>query len=355
VVIYAPSVNAIFWLQNYDRTSAHGNVHRINVDQGANGTWDCFYDFSPQALPGASPGDWFDWQDLVLGSNSLYHTANVFNQVGDLTRTVIQRLPLSQMAACVPRSMINVFNVFSSASSALSFFRATHGAGTTIYWGAHVSTSTLRIFGLAEGCSSVSCISINDRSVDPWIESNRVSQPSTCPGPDNLDWCGRSTGNILGAYVANGVIGFLWNATQGGGFPYPHVRFARFRESDRSLLSQGQIWNPRFAFLYPSVAVNSRGHLGGTILTGGGDFFPSCNAWIADDINGGGLEPLDLHNVVSGTSGPVENVSGDYLTARPHAVFPNTWIGTCFSLQGGGRNTNARPRFVWFGRQRDTP
>ena len=65
--------------------------------------------------------------------------------------------------------------------------------------------------------------------------------------------------------------------------------------------------------------------------------------------------PLDVKLVIASTDGQNLNQSGDYLASRPHSPDSNTWVATCLSLQGGSSNSNARPRFVWFGRERDTP
>jgi hypothetical protein len=341
IVIYEPSRDALFYLQQYI-ADAGGNTHRINVDQGGDGTFDCSYDFTPQNLD-RPDGDWFDFPELTLGTNSLYHTSNIFDQTNPFAQAaMISRYPLDQIASCqgFDFSFFVATNRFS--------FRATHGAGNTVYWGAHSTTRSMRIYRWAESSGTIFW---DNRGISAWS-----SATGTCPGPDGRDWCGRADGRILGAYVANGVIGFMWNAAQGGGFAFPHVQIARFRESDRTLIDQVQIWNPELAWQYPSVGVNTSGDIAGTILWGGGNFFPNCAAWIADDVNSGTLAPLETYAVVNSNSGPTGNRSGDYLASRPHwPDFTNSWIGTCFSLQGGGANRNARPRYAWFGRERDLP
>jgi len=156
-------------------------------------------------------------------------------------------------------------------------------------------------------------------------------------------------------WVANGVIGFMWNVAEGGAFPFPYVKITQFQESNRSLIGEPVIWSDVIAWAYPSVGVNARGHIGGTIFAGGGSIVPWCQAWIADDFNGGVLAPLENYNIVQSTDGPLSNVWGDYLRSRPHSTATNTWSATGYSLQGGGANSNARPRYVWFGRERDMP
>jgi hypothetical protein len=341
VTLYDPSHNAIFWLQQYIEDTTTG-TQRINVDMGADGSFDCAYDFTPQDL-GEPPGRSYDFPDLVLGANYLYHTSNI-GSIGSpfVTEAMISRYPLDSIAACT----IPLNYGFLLLTDYLSL-RPTHGAGTTMYWGTHISTSSLRIYRWDEGSGTIYW---DDRSITTWADGG-----GTCAGPDGRDWCGRADGRILAAYVADGVIGFLWNSAQHGAFPYPYVRMARFDESTRNLIDQPVVWSPSIAWQYPSVAVNGRGDLGGTILAGGGAFYPQCQAWIADDINSGVFQPLENAQVVASDSGPDENKSGDYLTSRPHSPLSNTWVATCFSLQGGGADSHARPRYVWFGRERDAP
>jgi hypothetical protein len=108
------------------------------------------------------------------------------------------------------------------------------------------------------------------------------------------------------------------------------------------------------------VGVNTRGHLGGTIFYGptGAQSKPAGAAWIADDYNGVSLQPLTNRFIIASTHAPTKGTrpteqGGDYLRTRPHSGHPNTWIGSIFSQQGGSTGSFARPRFTWFGRERD--
>ncbi len=361
VTLYDPVRNARYWLQDYIPDATTG-THRINVDANGDGTWDCAYDFNPQQV-GFSAGHYYDFPDLVLGQSFLYHTANVFNRDGTCSGgtcttgrvgtscsfdlqcdtfagTVLSRYPINGLATCS-------LGPYQSAvvTDGHGSFRATHNAGPTVFWASHNSTSSIRIYRWDE--SNPTTYFFDDVAINAW---NNDAQ--TCPGSDGTDWCRRSDSRILGAYLANGVLGFMWNASQGGPFPFPHVQVAQFRASDRALLSQVQIWNSSYPFLYPSVGVNARGHLGGTMFASNP---PVCIAYIADDVNGGVLAPLEDVPIASSTDGPASDSWGDFLSARPHFPFANTWVGSCYSLQGGGQNANARPAYVWFGRERDSP
>ncbi len=151
----------------------------------------------------------------------------------------------------------------------------------------------------------------------------------------------------------------MWDARQGGNFPYPYVEVLRFNENNRDLISQGQIYNNEHAWLYPSVQPNGRGDLGGTIAWGGGIYYPNAAAWIADDINNNAIIPFDNLTIAQGTAGPNDgggayNRWGDYFSTRLNRPFLNSWVGTSFVYQtttGGG--FAREPHFTWFGRERD--
>ena len=116
-------------------------------------------------------------------------------------------------------------------------FTMTQGTGATMYWASHNSTSSIRIYNWAENSNTIYW---NDVSIGSW---NRTT-PYQCAGPDSLNWCARQSstsgytndGRIETGWVAGGVIGFMWNASQGGSFNYPYVDVARFNESDKPLI-----------------------------------------------------------------------------------------------------------------------
>jgi hypothetical protein len=45
---------------------------------------------------------------------------------------------------------------------------------------------------------------------------------------------------------------------------------------------------------------------------------------------------------------------GDYFSTRVSVPYSNTWVGTGFVVNGAG-GANPDPRYLWFGRERDTP
>ncbi|MGE0886857.1 MAG: hypothetical protein AB7P14_25330 [Blastocatellales bacterium] len=370
---YERTRGAMFWLLQYIPDN-NTNTYRIAVARTQadilNNTW-FWYDFTPATFglntpPTGATGFWLDFPDLTVSDNFLYFTTNIFPRITSASpgtcmpgvsctcpgqhpsctssSAVVVRIPLTQISQ---GQNIN-FN-FAVLPHSL---RLTQGATGTMYFGTHLSNTQIRIYRWPENTGTI----FNDDVNHDAYNTPAATQPRmNAPSPDGTNFAGFADDRVLGAWVANGVIGFMWNAKEGNGFPYPHVQVVRFNESDRSRLSQGQIWQSDHAWLYPSVHPNDRSHLGGTMVWGGGIYYPNTAAWIADDINNGTLTPLENVTIASGNAGPANNRWGDYLTARRNSPYGNTWHGSGFVLNGGTSNNNVQIHHVWFGRERDTP
>lgn len=347
-VYYVRNRGLMCWLIQYQHDSTT-NRQRLAVARSQadvlNNTW-VFYDFTPATYgltaPMGTTGVWLDFPDISVSDNFLYITTNVITLTPQQNiGAVIARLPLDQLAS---EPTLN-FNFYYNDTDI--FFRLTQGARGTMYWGSHNSNTQIRIYRWTESPNSIAW---DDVSHTAYNAPGRGGYTATCSG--DINFASYEDDKILGAWVANGVIGFMWDAAQGGGFARPHVQVLRFNESDRSLLTQGQIFNDNIAFMFPSVHPNDRGHLGGTIAygCGGGSGNPGIAAWIADDFNNGTITPLESAGVAVGNR--AEGRWGDYFATRVHSPYGNTWVGTGFALNTPSARDH---RFVWFGRERDTP
>jgi len=216
-----------------------------------------------------------------------------------------------------------------------------------MYIGAHVSNTVLRVFNWSEATGQLNSVDVPHGPYN--IEYMYA------PAPDGYNFAGHSDDWIWGAWRAGGVLGFMWPASQGGGFPFPHVQVVRVAESNFAFLSQSQIWSDQTAFIYPSVHPNNRGHLAGTLSFGGGIHYPGVTAFIADDYNGGQMGPVENYGFAYSTDGPEGNRWGDYHATRPAVPHTNTWAATGHGLQGGPTDADAVVHWVWFGRERDYP
>lgn len=373
-IYYSRTHGAMFWLLQYNPDNTT-NTQRLAVARSQqdvlNNRW-IFYDFTPAYFGFTTPatgtnGFWLDFPDMATSDNFLYLTTNVFPRTRRATPTsctatcptstcpagcasctavscssigaVITRIPLSELAAGATIHPA-IFN------DTRSSYRLTQGATDTMYWGSHNSNTQIRIYRWPENGN----IAWDDVTHDAYNAPGRGMHTATCAGGTN--YLSNDDDRIQGAWVANGVIGFMWDAAQGNGFARPHVQVVRFNESNRTRIGQGQIFSSTTSFSYPSVHPNDRGHLGGTISfgCGGSSGNPGLAAWIADDINNNVITPLESFGVAFGNRS--EARWGDYCATRRHSPNGNTWVGTGFVLNA---NSVRDHRVVWFGRERDTP
>jgi hypothetical protein len=155
----------------------------------------------------------------------------------------------------------------------------------------------------------------------------------------------RTDGRITGAFLSNGVIGFLWTANSQTGRPQPYVRVVRINAATNALASEPDIWSSSFAYAYPDGCVNDCGDVGITLFRGGGSFYPTHVVGIWQNA----ANVWQLADTKAGTNGPQDGKWGDYLTCRRHSADGLTFIASGYTLQGGGLQSNVEPRYVHFG------
>lgn len=349
VTAYAPNQDMAIWGVQYDKDATSGTfriARAIGSSGIANNSW-AYYDFNPQQV-GFASGNWYDYPSLTVGTNFLYVTSNVFRTSDDVfTGSVVMRLPLATLAAGTALS----YTAFTSTNQGT--FRCTDGATTTMYFASFNTTTQMRIHRWDEGSSTVFWDDVN-LSAFSTLNRNGVAI-----SPDGTNWAARADSRPMAAYRANGIIGVMFMARQDQTFPYPYTVHARFNESTRALVSQGQIWNPNYAWLYPSAAPNASGRLAGTLQSGGGSQasgapYPSTVVWITDDVEPGtGTTVGAVYAHTASNAGPSNNTWGDYFTVRPHKTFPNSWVSSSHVLINGQTGSSTVPNYTWFGRQRD--
>jgi hypothetical protein len=333
-----PGSNTIFWLQQFiPHGGTNTGTQRINVDVNADGSWDCAYDINT-VLVGFSSNTWFDFPDLTVSSNYLYHTSNAFTFGGQWAGAYAGRYPLSELAACTTSLTIDGYRGGSGGS-----YRLSRGADTTMYFASHQSNTALRIWSWPDGSAEPTSVS---RTVAAW-----TSGSYSCPGPDGRNWCGRHDGRIQGGFVTGDTVGFMWTPSQGGSFPFPYVRISTF-DTTTSLthIDDIDIWSSDVAYMYPSASVNSAGQLGGTVMWGGGaTHYASCSAWMADSPMAGDLVPLEHTTSIAGAFGPTNSDarSGDYTLSEVYYPDDTQFVGACFAYLSLGSGTS---KYIRFGR-----
>ncbi|HKV38887.1 MAG TPA: hypothetical protein VJX67_06715, partial [Blastocatellia bacterium] len=347
VANYARNQDMMLWALQYNQDSTSGTLRiarAVGSNAVASNAW-IYYDFTPQSF-GFPSNNWMDFPNMTVGPTFLYLTSNVFSTQTGCPRcvfagSVVWRVPLSELAA---GGTIHWSYISRSDVGAL---RCTEGAGTTMYWAGFPSTSTLRIHHWDDSSQTVSWDNI---PLNPFSFMN--SGEGVAFSPDGTNWAARLSTRVLGATVTRGVISFMWPAKQDATFAYPYTIVAQFNQSDRSLISQSQVYSQSFAWLYMSASLNAAGNHAGVISYGGGSLYPNSAVWINDDIESG-FAPLHAYQLSSSAAGPSSNVWGDFLSARPNKDFPNSWVAGTYYMNAGGSDSDTVARYVWFGRQRD--
>jgi len=347
-VIYDQTRDLMIWQLQYVFSLSTGKgSYRIafaNAASVASAGW-CVYEFNPGDF-GLESGLWLDFPHVALSSNFVWYSANIFNGGGDgrYRTSVIWRIPLDVAANCPSRA----FDFFVDDTGTLT---QVEGATDTMYWGSHINNASIRIFQWAEADSTPSSTDVN---VSMWPQAiPALGRLALCPGPDNLNWCGRADGRILTGWISNGVIGFMWNASQGSGalgdFPFPYVHVARFDASTKALIDEPIIWNATGAFIYPAVGVDDRGDIAGTLYFGGGGNFPIMTALIMDAMSPAPPPPWEVYAFRGSDEGA--NSWGDYYSSRRNISNGTTWVITGQTLEAGLVQT----WYVWMGRPQDAP
>ncbi|HVS13137.1 MAG TPA: hypothetical protein VMV46_04390 [Thermoanaerobaculia bacterium] len=334
--LYEPSRDLVVWLLQYIELGGR-NALRVAVKRGetlGNNVWH-WWDLVPEEVDPDWAGEWFDYNHAATSNNFLYVATNAFDTQDRFTRSVVFRLSLDELAAGASLG----FDLFQTSDN--FSLRCTQGAREIMYFGSHNTAEQLRVFSWPESSTTVSAADVD---VTRWSAGNYVAS-----GPDGRNWLERCDSRITGAWLARGVVGFLWTANARGARPFPHVRAVRIDELGLQLVDEPDVWSPDFAYAYPDACPNDRGHVGLTLFRGGGAIHPGHVVGIQDDFSTG----WELAATRDGSHGPGDLKWGDYLTCRRHSPDGLTWIAAGYTLQGGSTRNEIEPRLVHFGRERE--
>jgi hypothetical protein len=126
------------------------------------------------------------------------------------------------------------------------------------------------------------------------------------------------------------------------------VNVATFREAGFSYISNPKLWSPNVAYMFGHASPNNvAGELGIVAIYGGGLYYPSIAAGIADGSSGT-PPPYQVITIRSGNH--AASAYGDYSRDRPINGVGRIWVGSGYTLQGCGDASCVEPRFYAFGR-----
>lgn len=370
----------VFWLRQFKNDGAtsptdgaNGRLSLITF-QGRGELLDqadfCEVDFKPSDF-GFAANTFFDFNQVSNTKKFLYISSKAQMNLGDVDgdgskdsrflRGVVWRIALDDLDSddCSPP-------VTAWSGQGTGFNPAlVQGAGErdTMYWASHGSTNSDIVITRLKDSETAG--DIFTRTISPYLNTERGSTATsgTCPLPDATDPCKRINDAINIGY-SNGVeVGWLWNVRQGSGFPFPHIRAARFStmlpdpntgKLNPLLIDEPDIWSPTHAWIYPALGINSANAVGLSAYSMGGGEFPRAAAALIDDVApDSDWVSLFFHGIVTSDSGVTGNTWGDFQAVRPYGDCTRTWAGAVHSMQGGTTPGNAQHRFAWFGRERD--
>ena len=336
---YEPSRDLFIWILQYSQGPTGDDAIRIAVANGAAGlaanTWH-YWDLTTTQVN--SPQDWFDQPKIGTSANYAYIEVSKYMKLtNDGDGSVLYRIPLDTLKN--PAATLN-FNWYQPTTFSPA---PVQRAGSTMYFGSHLTTTTLRLYAWPESSTSVGTADIPNSNYPQHF-------PYSCPKTGRSiatpsDWCPRASGTggyahddrINSGWVANGVIGFAWDASQGtvsGGarpsFKYPYVHVLRINEATKTRIDEPIIYSPSYAVEWPSLTANAAGDLGGAVMWGGGAFEENCGAVVHDSRSGPGF--WEFHRLAGSSADTSQPKSGDYTTSRGVG---SGWVSACYTVRAG--------------------
>jgi hypothetical protein len=340
VVNYIQSIDTFVWLLQYGPQAGPqaDNIQRLAFATTAEvktGQWRLF-DISTQALGVA--GQFLDFPDIAVGTNSIYVTTNIFTPEGQSSGAAVIRIPVDSIAA--GRVTAQPF-----VSGTLNSFRVAQNCGPRAFFATHQDTSTLNVFSWDEGQDAPVS---NLVEVARWIPGNGFHSRT----PDGRTWLDRADPRITGATLAGSDLYFAWGVDAGSNRrAQPFIQIAKIDANNLTLLDNINVFDPDSATCYGALSTNSDNEVGLSYMIGGGPRFPTH---VVSILTGTRKDVITAES----DSGPQPNPRtqmgewGDYLTVRP--VFPDRslFAATGYTMKGGpnASNRSVLPRFVVFGR-----
>jgi len=184
------------------------------------GTSFCTWELNPAQL---GLGGTYDQPLMALSNNNVYISAQVYGPF----HNVLLRISLDTLQDC-PGGGFNY--TWWDITDANGWGGLVSGATTTMYFGSHRGTNnSFRIFSQPENSGS---LFKTDNNIPAFTFQNG---DSNCP-VSGTNPCARSDSRAQAGWVRKGAsqtvgeVGFMWNAHEGGFFPWAYLEAATFRE-----------------------------------------------------------------------------------------------------------------------------
>jgi hypothetical protein len=371
-VQYVPKINRFIWVMQFGTGANDSNRYRIaaanpNSNLASGKSWK-YWDITSTQV-GGGPGGW-DYPDTSFGNKYFYLS-------GDLTVTgppnssggrVVIRIPLAEIES---GSNINFLYTNWSDGQVAWGDRMTQNAQDELFWPGQIDNTDLRIFSWPESGTDYGWSA--NVPIDKWpslpaaypknyLGTGIPGMVSMTPAPNPMNWLQYlpdMPGNSIqgatrlistGSNAQNELL-FAWSASSGMGFPQPHVQWVALDVNDNfNLISQQQVWNSKYAFAFPTFAVNSNNDIGMSLQFGGGGnyenhvvgFWGDFVAYITTSSNVG-----EGYNMTTGPQ--FGDHFGDFVTIRPYTPDLKRFAAFGYGMQTTGTDTH----YVLFSRPGD--
>jgi hypothetical protein len=318
----------------------------VAVSHNARDWW--YYRFSPATFDTNRANQWFDFPHIAISNNNFYlttnmHTQNIQNPT--FQGTLVTRWDIVAMSNHA--GSVSVLYITNPAAT----ITPVQGATDTMYFGTTgVSNNLLRVFKWPENSARVESA---DSPIPSWQPAGNMVFPD-CPSPSNTNWCSRvgSTGPnpVSGGWVLDGLVGFVWNAEQGAGFPHSYVNGAVFDANNLVYNHRLVVWSVTGAVMLAHISV-SRNMLAMAAYYADPTHSPSVI--VTTFTNSQNSIPFAMR--VIDAHGDTLNI-GDYIRIRPYGGtgfldgYGPLWVGSGYTVQSYPNNTQyIQPFYYIFG------
>jgi hypothetical protein len=358
VTLYDPSRDVEFWLLQGNS----GLKFALSSGSSLFSSW-CVYTLGPGSF-GQPATTAVDYNDVALGEQDVYIASNLFPATGGQGVGLL-RLPIDTLMTCGAYNY-NYIAWMPGGPFGWSFtWKPVQGATNVMYWASTwnqnlTSGSTIRIFSWAENSGTYFW---NDLAINvfPFMVRNG-GQNCSSGGGVITNWCQFNDSRVKGGALADDVLYFSFDATQGGGFSYPYSRIVEFSRDTMTYLGDINVWASWGPVQYVTLSPNSHGDVGlveawsGTIGTT--NYYPSELVALLDDYSPSypQIRYYLFGNGNTCSSGGLYRW-GDYFTVRPWLPTGDVFIATGDVIRGnncGSAGWYSEPHNVVFGRKRDT-
>jgi hypothetical protein len=339
-MIYEPELDLFIWVMLHNPVpSTKDGAFRLawassaDVESRPKSGWR-FVDFVASDIDAA--GEFLDQPHLS------YSNRNLLVAVDADSGRIIVRIPLSDLGTG------SIGWEYTPALSGISFqFSAPSGqrpAGA--FLAGHVDTSTLRVVEWRDGDPDY-------HEHDVKVQKYSDSGDFTCVTPSGVDWSARCGARISGSTWQDERLWFSWTAPRSApnenpDYPQPYTRVVRINTSNWKTDTEMQVWNPKYAFAYSALSLNSNGEVGISVAWGG----PSDEADAAFGILGDFVVWYQDGSTATATgSDPAAGRWGDFLRTHQSTVTSAHFDGFgYFTNTDASGNLVQNPYHVRYGR-----